>query len=448
MDPKSDQNVSQGKSPAAEELPVQPAHSVSHASPSTASELAAIDSRPTLGPAKDPRRRAISFSERTIAATLPIPERMSLNKHIHHKTSVPPTPSPLGPGDFRDDLGSDVSGIVGAAQDDHSGSEDRQGPSHRRKLTYTTPEKPTYSPTLYKSTVERETNRKLLEEISTRIRQGIPIKVGSNNKRSSAHHGTDMLDPFVDSPAIDESNSSNSDPPATNETRIDNVDLSHNWAGSPGVEVSQKAPALKLDLDFGEETIQRLQTLHVNQPASLQSFRIIQPYHQIQAQPAPRSDLPIPPPRLPIARNLRHSRAARKKLDSQKAIREAWIKKEARKIANLARAKNAAEQKYYSTEAQEDYDAWIKAIETFNDATDLDKRVAERRNLFMPKGMTAGRTGNGNVADDGYGGSAMTSSGEGNDGYGRLFGGQLAVMERLTAEVHKSKEELGDIQRE
>ncbi|KAF1841065.1 uncharacterized protein K460DRAFT_359601 [Cucurbitaria berberidis CBS 394.84] len=171
--------------------------------------------------------------------------------------------------------------------------------------------------------------------------------------------------------------------------------------------------------------------------------------------PSPtRSELlPIPPPPLSsIQGQYTHSPSARARLDAQKIVRETWIRTEAKEIFDLKQAELVAAQTYQYTHSKQDYEAWQRATASLNEATDLEKRMEERRNLFLPVGMEAMRTGPSNAVGDGsaaypavngghHGGGSGSMSGEGE---GRLLGYQMAVMERVCAEVQRRDEDEED----
>ncbi|KAF2189647.1 hypothetical protein K469DRAFT_747683 [Zopfia rhizophila CBS 207.26] len=156
-----------------------------------------------------------------------------------------------------------------------------------------------------------------------------------------------------------------------------------------------------------------------------------------------RVDLPIPPLSLPIAADLpvKHTKAARQKLGGQKVKREQWIREEAKRISDLAKAKFATEQRYYQTLSQEDHQAWRAATEAFNQATSRDYQQEVRRNMFSPEGIRTMRTGPYNIPTDGYRGVQLagTSGGGGvegdSSGQGRLLGFQMALMEQYCTEI-------------
>ena len=149
-----------------------------------------------------------------------------------------------------------------------------------------------------------------------------------------------------------------------------------------------------------------------------------------------RSNLPIPPPPLSsISGQYHHSPEARSRLDAQKPIREAWIRGEASKIAQLAKLRHAMEKRYLETRSDADYAAWQTLQAAYDDATDLEKRQEERRNLFLKeKKMAALKT---DVVDDM---SAAASRG-GIKGEEKLLGYKMALMERVCAEVKPDGEE-------
>ncbi|KAI4708225.1 hypothetical protein J4E89_006847 [Alternaria sp. Ai002NY15] len=159
-----------------------------------------------------------------------------------------------------------------------------------------------------------------------------------------------------------------------------------------------------------------------------------------QARLPLRSNLPIPPPPLSsISGQYVHSPSARARLDAQKPIRSAWIRSEASKIAQLAKLRHAMEKRYEETRSDADYAAWQTLQAAYDDATDLEKRQEERRNLFLrEKKMVALKT---DVVGDmsaaaGRGGTEVEGEGE-----EKLLGYKMALMERVCAEVKPDGDE-------
>jgi hypothetical protein len=149
-----------------------------------------------------------------------------------------------------------------------------------------------------------------------------------------------------------------------------------------------------------------------------------------------RVDLPIPP--LPLSStygHLTHTRETRARLDAQAAVRSAWIKTEAKKIADLSRLSTAAARQYSETQSQADYEHWQHFAAAYDEATDLDRRQEERRNLFMQTDVSAMRTGPENVVGD--------ATRAGGQGEGALLGFQMAYMERVCMEVKRREAEKG-----
>ncbi|KAI4638066.1 hypothetical protein J4E93_010534 [Alternaria ventricosa] len=159
-----------------------------------------------------------------------------------------------------------------------------------------------------------------------------------------------------------------------------------------------------------------------------------------QARPPLRSNLPIPPPPLSSMQGqYEHSPSARARLDAQKPIRSAWIRSEASKIAQLAKLRHAMEKRYEETRSDKDYAAWQTLQAAYDDATDLEKRQEERRNLFLrEKKMEALKT---DVVGDMSAAASrggMKVEGEGEE---KLLGYKMALMERVCAEVKPDGEE-------
>jgi hypothetical protein len=151
------------------------------------------------------------------------------------------------------------------------------------------------------------------------------------------------------------------------------------------------------------------------------------------------TNLPNPPPLLSSTHGLRHKPETRARLDARAAVRAEWIRTEAKKIADLSRLTYAAAHQYELTGTKEDYEEWQRLAAALSDATNLEKRQEERRNLFMPKGMRAMRTGPENKAGD-QSASFPASNGEKKE-EGHLLGFQMAYMERVCAEVKREADE-------
>ncbi|KAH6860626.1 hypothetical protein BKA58DRAFT_472465 [Alternaria rosae] len=150
-----------------------------------------------------------------------------------------------------------------------------------------------------------------------------------------------------------------------------------------------------------------------------------------QARLPLRENLPIPPPPLSsIEGQCEHTPEARARLDAQKPIREAWIREEASKIAQLARLRHAMEKRYQETRSDKDYEAWQNLQAAYDDATNLEKRQEERRNLVLKdKKMKALKT---DCAEDM---SLASRDSVGTHGEEKLLGYKMALMERTCAEV-------------
>jgi|TARA_R110002003_G_scaffold753_1_gene21438 hypothetical protein len=98
-------------------------------------------------------------------------------------------------------------------------------------------------------------------------------------------------------------------------------------------------------------------------------------------QASNRVNLPIPPPPLSsVQGRLSHDPTTRARLDAQAETRAAWIRTEAKEIADLSRLSFAAAQKYQQTGLQKDFEHWQKFAHAYEDATNLEKRQEERRN--------------------------------------------------------------------
>jgi hypothetical protein len=156
-----------------------------------------------------------------------------------------------------------------------------------------------------------------------------------------------------------------------------------------------------------------------------------------QGRPPLRSNLPIPPPPLScIEGQYQKTPEARARLEAWEPIREAWIRTEAEKIAQLAKLKHAMERRYQETRSNKDYEAWQNLQAAYEDATNLEKRQEERRNLFLKeKKMEALKTDN---AEDVSAASRSTVAAGGEE---KLLGFKMALMERECAEVKPDEEQ-------
>lgn len=298
----------------------------------------------------------------------------------HHKresrrlSSISPSvPSPLGPGQFRDNWRSDVSGLV-------SPLPASPGPWNRVKKL-----EAQKSPLPF----DMHGNKSSMEN------KRIPCQMDM-----SFGHYRKYTDPFVD----------------------------HHLSPAPSPHAASPRDFC-LSSPFGTRT-----------PTSSTL--------QFHRDSVTRVNLPIPPPPLDAVQGrLRHTPKACTRLDAQKAVRENWIRTEAKRIAGLSRVVFAASQAYQQSRQQKDYDAWERAQAAFIDATNLEKRQEERRNLFLPAGIIAMRTGQMNVVSDGSVAYPVTpefsSSCDGSLGdqkEGKLLGWRMALMERVCAET-KIKDE-------
>ncbi|KAI4606653.1 hypothetical protein J4E83_010025 [Alternaria metachromatica] len=159
-----------------------------------------------------------------------------------------------------------------------------------------------------------------------------------------------------------------------------------------------------------------------------------------QARLPLRSNLPIPPPPLStIEGQFEQSPEGRARLDAQKPVRSAWIRSEASKIAQLAKLRHAMEKRYEETRSDADYSAWQTLQAAYDDATDLEKRQEERRNLFLrEKKMEALKT---DVVGDMSAAASRGDKGVEGEGEEKLLGYKMALMERVCAEVKPDGEE-------
>lgn len=167
-----------------------------------------------------------------------------------------------------------------------------------------------------------------------------------------------------------------------------------------------------------------------------------------------RDDLPIPPSPLPfIEGKYTHTAEARAHLNAQKVVRADWINIEGKKIADLSRMRYAAAQQYQQTGSSENHENWQRAEIALATATDLEKRQAERRKMFLPHGTVPMRTSPGNPVGDSSASYPPATNGDSVGGYhtsgdDRLLGFQMAIMERVCAEIkhrHRDEASAGEI---
>ncbi|KAG9387433.1 hypothetical protein A1F94_000325 [Pyrenophora tritici-repentis] len=158
-----------------------------------------------------------------------------------------------------------------------------------------------------------------------------------------------------------------------------------------------------------------------------------------------RPSLPIPPPPLPsLGAHYTQDPTGRARLDSQKSVRETWIRTEATKIAQLSRLRHQAEQLYTKTQTQEDFELWQKASAAFAEATSLEKRQEERRALLLKDRdmlpLTTTRKEDMSAAMRELFETAGVDGGE-----RKLLGFVMALMERVCAEVKDGEGHEGGI---
>ncbi|KAF2686568.1 hypothetical protein K458DRAFT_199805 [Lentithecium fluviatile CBS 122367] len=150
------------------------------------------------------------------------------------------------------------------------------------------------------------------------------------------------------------------------------------------------------------------------------------------------------------------------------ATRQSWILHTASHIASCSRAHLHVKTQYALHPSPENLETLHHTQTALKEATDLEKRVEARRNLFMPGGMRALRTGFGAGVGDGFAGGYVGEGGTGTattgtaDGggcgggeeaetevetqtqtQGRLLGGYMAFLERVCAEGMRRDGEQG-----
>ena len=102
------------------------------------------------------------------------------------------------------------------------------------------------------------------------------------------------------------------------------------------------------------------------------------------------------------------------------------------------------EKRYLETRSDKDYAAWQTLQAAYEDATNLEKRQEERRNLFLKeKRMEALKTdvvGDMSASSASRGGIEKEGK-EGKEGKEKLLGYKMALMERVCAEVKPDGDE-------
>ncbi|KAF2833033.1 hypothetical protein CC86DRAFT_399688 [Ophiobolus disseminans] len=363
---------------------------------------------------------------------------------LHHRrnssrvSSMPNIPSPLGPRHYTDDLGSDVSGLV--------------------------------SP-LPNAPATNGQRREMDTQDGAQI-FGIHTRQPMTNGRGNPFltqgafgfgHLRRDTDPFVEptdkwsqplkaSPFVTQATQRSMSPtsPETLEplTPLFNNDSFMSLLGSPPMHWSPMTPERE-QANIRAPTFNPYQSGVPRTPSFL-GFNGNNPS-------APRVDLPIPPPPLPAAQaHLQNSPItpqSRARLDAHAGVRGDWIRTEAHKITELSRMSFAAAQHFQQTKLMEDYHAWQRLAAELDRATNLEKRQEQRRNMFMPNGVKAMKTGAGNLVSDQS--AAYAAAHEANciaaaseQEEGKLLGFQMAYMERVCAEVKRRADEKEDKQGE
>jgi hypothetical protein len=386
---------------------------------------------------------------------------------LHHRRTssrlslLPNVPSPLGPRHYADDLGSDVSGLVSPlpaspSQASHNKANVKSYPLtldfHALKVTaspqgpFGSPKSTTSAPGSLSPLPISPHRTRYLEKKVIRTPQKFDLhalKVSTNRNgstyRSSAGNGfghdRTITDPFVEHE--DNEDKSSTPSPFTNQATqrfvVPQVQVpatpDFNFSGSP----TTQPDARDKDTTSVQDSTRRVPAtpnLHPNRPST--------PTTPFFTATASRVDLPIPPPPLSSTQGrLFHTPETRARLEAQAAIRADWIRTESKKIADLSRLSFTAAQQFSETGLQEDYERWQRFATAYDDATNLAKRQEERRNMFMPKGAKAIKTGTENLEGDGSASFAATSGNKGNRSEGQLLGFQMAYMERVCAEVKR-----------
>ncbi|KAF2447544.1 hypothetical protein P171DRAFT_482278 [Karstenula rhodostoma CBS 690.94] len=285
-------------------------------------------------------RFSLAEAAQSVPQTTPTTQGTIHHRRVSSKFSFVPTlPSPLGPGHYTDDLGSDISGLVSP--------ETKPAPLPR---THTAQQ--SNLPALSLAPAPR---------IAALTPAAVPFSWTQNTT-------PDIYSPFDTSPASDPF--VERDPPPTSTP-----------AGFAPVKRKNPTPP----------------TPYVprTEPDNTRTLR-----HPVTGLSTHSS---IPPPSFTASLALalpQPSPTARARLTAQKPQRKTWIETTAAHLAtaahNAARAKHAFE----SSRRPADYAAFLAAQAVFLATWDLDALVAQRRELTMPEGMRALRA---EEAGDGLG---------------------------------------------
>jgi hypothetical protein len=370
-------------------------------------------------PTKDPGFPTNTSSGRKV---LYVPGSPTHHRRVSSRlSSLPGIPSPLGPKYYVNDLGSDVSGLVSPL-------------STKPEYYHRTSNEVVHTP----------------QEFDLHA-----LKVSASTKGSPYHqrkfgHDRKITDPFVED---NEKLERAAEPSPFMAQAIQNGYMSPSQIQVPGTPVLQYASYSVVRNGLDSPSTPNYQGFA--HPSTHTDFRIpgtpvFHPFSpttpSIPSFPSsthlpPRVDLPIPPPPLSSVQDLlQHSAETRALLDVRAAIRAEWIRTEAKKIAELSGQSFAAAQLFQQTGLQEDYETWQTLSAAYDDATNLEKRQEERRNIFMPQGMSAQRTGTDSIVGDESAAFTTAREGEG-PSEGKLLGFQMAYMERVCAEIKRRADE-------
>jgi hypothetical protein len=346
----------------------------------------------------------------------------------HHRrqssrlSSLPSFPSPLGPGHFVDHLESDHSGLV--------------SPLPSPEFTRRSEKKATPSP----------------QKLDLHALKVAANPVGSPYKRKSFGHDRKITDLFVEDAELEKSGVP---PPfvsqakqkggfqSPSQVQVPGTPAESQFPDSSVMQYGVKGPDTPIYKDFAHSFT--LPNFHVpgtpvfapNTPVTA-TFPTSTPTTPTYTGLIPRADLPIPPPPLSsVQGQLKHSPEARARLDARVPIRSEWIKTEGAKIVSLARETHVAIMKFQQSGAQEDLDEWRRLSALYTDATTLSKRQEERRNMFMPRRMTAMKTDVADAQSAVFSQDQSEEQGEKQE----LLGFKMAFMERIIAEMKIAKEE-------
>ncbi|OAG13115.1 uncharacterized protein CC84DRAFT_180496 [Paraphaeosphaeria sporulosa] len=321
---------------------------------------------------------AQSVAQTTLPTRGPIPihQRRASSKFAF----VPVLPSPLGPGHYTDDLGSDGSGLVTPAPKTAPLPTTRS--AGRGNITATAPAPQAAVPLVW---AQSTPGPGMYAPFDTRSASDPFVERSVPGPSTSA--GFAPLQRSVPGPST----------PAGFATLQRNIPAPNSPAGFTPL----RSKAITATTPYFARPLAHTDALR----------------HPVTGLYPHQTPVSIPPPS--FAANL--GVTAPQPSSMRLAARKEWFDRNTARMVATSRAFALAKEKYEASGHPSDYTAMLAAQQAMSDAWDGDRLQEERRNLTMPEGMRAMRVEH---ARDGMGGEK-----------GRLLGGGMAVLERICAEV-------------